>query len=467
MSNPIVDRCDYRPGDPFESGFTVCKVLGEGSFGVVYLIKDSYGQQYALKVLRLWEVMAEMREPLETRFKREYDVGRLGSPNLVHALQYGKVKGNPYIVMEFCDGGDLTQLLGKAGDRFATICRNILEGLRALHSHDIVHRDLKPENVLFKGGIAALTDFGIAGDSKHRLTHRNILGRPDQIFGTYAYMPPEQAERRRGGVTVQPTTDIYSFGVVAFQLLTGQLPFGKLEEPADLVEYQRRSKEHIWNHSLLQSIPGGQQWYQLFDGTLQPDPKNRLQNVDAVLRLMPNQSAYSLYDNTPLYGQSGNGPSIPPVQPVRPVQPVQPVQQVTPDQPVQPVGPAITRQGAHQAKLATLHILSGEEKGRTISLSQMAQAAQGRLTVGRSNDNHSVLRSPDCYVSRRHCTIQCEENGQVWMLRDGQWDYATNSWHPSANGTQVNCKPVTPNGFYLSNGDRLRIGDVELLFELK
>ena len=461
MSNPIVDRCDYRPGDPFENAFTVCKVLGEGSFGVVYLIKDSYGQQYALKVLRLWEVMAEMREPLETRFKREYDVGRLGSPNLVHALQYGKVKGNPYIVMEFCDGGDLTPYLGKSGDRFATICRNILEGLRALHSHDIVHRDLKPENVLFKGGIAALTDFGIAGDSKHRLTHRNILGRPDQIFGTYAYMPPEQAERRRGGVTVQPTTDIYSFGVVAFQLLTGQLPFGKLEEPADLVEYQRRSKEHIWNHSLLQTIPGGQQWYQLFDGTLQPDPKNRLQNVDEVMRLIPNPSAYS---QTPFYGQPGNGSSVPPVAPVQPIPPVPPVR------PVQSEQPAITRPGSQQAQLAKpaiLHVLGGEEKGRTIPLSQMALTTQGRLTVGRSNDNHIVLRSPDCYVSRHHCTFQCEDGGQTWMLRDGQWDGATNSWHPSANGTQVNGHAVTPNGFYLSNGDRLRIGDVELLFELK
>ena len=128
MISTLVDRCDYRPGDRFENQYTICKVLGEGSFGVVYLIKDDYGQQFALKVLRLWEVMAEMRPPLETRFKREFDVGQTQSANLVHTLQYGHVKGNPYIVMEFCDGGDLTPLLGKVGNRFVPICCDILNG---------------------------------------------------------------------------------------------------------------------------------------------------------------------------------------------------------------------------------------------------------------------------------------------------------------------------------------------------
>ncbi len=73
-----------------------------------------------------------------------------------------------------------------------------------------------------------LTDFGIAGDRNKRMTERNIFGKPNQIFGTYAYMPPEQVNRIQGEATVLPTTDIFSFGVLAFQLLTGSFPFGGL-----------------------------------------------------------------------------------------------------------------------------------------------------------------------------------------------------------------------------------------------
>lgn len=107
------------------------------------------------------------------------------------------------------------------------IAHQVLYGLRALHQCGKVHRDLKPENVLLnKSGTAVLTDFGISGDRNKRMTERNILGKPRQIFGTYAYMPPEQVKRNRGDATVLPTTDIFSFGVMMYQLLTGgNLPF--------------------------------------------------------------------------------------------------------------------------------------------------------------------------------------------------------------------------------------------------
>jgi serine/threonine protein kinase len=131
---------------------------------------------------------------------------------------------------------------------------------------------------LFKqNGKAALTDFGISGDRTHRMTQRNIFGKPNQIFGTYAYMPPEQVTRARGGATVLPTTDIFSFGVLVFQLLTGQLPFGTLESHNDLAEYQKRGKDGIWNRGLLQNVPNGQQWTRMIEGCLTPDFKERLQ----------------------------------------------------------------------------------------------------------------------------------------------------------------------------------------------
>ena len=216
----VIDRCDFKPGDVVDNRYTVRKTLGEGSFGVVYLVEDYRGGKYALKLLRLWEVPAEIRQPLMERFEMEFNTGQIDCDNLVHSLAYGVVGGNPFIIMEFCPGGDLEPLLGKPDSNTPRICQDILIGLNALHDRGKVHRDLKPENVLFKqNGKAALTDFGIAGDRTHRMTQRNIFGKPNQIFGTYAYMPPEQAMRARGGATVLPTTDIFSFGVLVFQLL--------------------------------------------------------------------------------------------------------------------------------------------------------------------------------------------------------------------------------------------------------
>ena len=104
----------------------------------------------------------------------------------MRSLDYGTVGGNPYIVMEYCSGGDLTPYLGSGSSKIPLICQQILIGLHALHTRGKVHRDLKPENVLFKSnGIAALTDFGIAGDRNKRMTERNIFGKPNQIFGTW------------------------------------------------------------------------------------------------------------------------------------------------------------------------------------------------------------------------------------------------------------------------------------------
>ena len=107
------------------------------------------------------------------------------------------------------------------------------------------------------------------------------------MFGTYAYMPPEQVDRMRGGATVKFTTDIFSFGVLAYQLLTGYLPFGQLESHNDLAKYQYNGKRGLWNREALSHLPDGQQWERVIEGCLVPNYKNRLQNVDEVMRLVP------------------------------------------------------------------------------------------------------------------------------------------------------------------------------------
>jgi serine/threonine protein kinase len=423
----VVDRCDFQPGESVNGWYTVKKTLGEGSFGVVYLVQDRSGSQFALKLLRLWEVPSEIRQPLIDRFEMEFKTGQIASENLVQSLDYGKVGGNPFIVMEFCPGGDLERLLGKAGYRAPRICQEVLSGLKALHANGKVHRDLKPENVLFKeSGVAALTDFGIAGDRTHRMTQVNFFGKPNQIFGTYPYMPPEQVSRARGGATVKFTTDIFSFGVMAYQLLTGELPFGPLESHNELAKYQSNGKKGIWNKELLLRLPEGQQWMRAIEACLVPNYKDRVQTVDEVMDMIP---------------RSRTGV-------VRP----------------QPVAAYSQQPQQQQVRGYRLQVMQGEEHGKIYDLSAMMKMGLKRFTIGRQKDNDVFVKSDfSDYLSRHHCTIE-PDTGQ-WRVMDGQWNAEMRAWVESTNGTFVNSWPVSKNGFYLKPGDIIAMGDVTLRFE--
>jgi pSer/pThr/pTyr-binding forkhead associated (FHA) protein len=111
-----------------------------------------------------------------------------------------------------------------------------------------------------------------------------------------------------------------------------------------------------------------------------------------------------------------------------------------------------------------LRILQGEEYGKTYNLSQMADAGRRILTVGRQAGNAITVKSDfSDFMSRFHCTI--ERDGGHWVIRDGQWRKELRQWVNSTNGTYVNAKPVTQNGFYLKTGDIIAIGDVTMRFE--
>lgn len=418
----MVDRCDYKIGECIDNRYTVSKVLGEGSFGKVYRVKDYEGHDYALKLLRLWEVPPEIRKPLMARFEMEFRTGQIDCEYLVRSLDYGVVGGNPYIVMEFCPGGDLVPCLGKYSDKNPQICQQILLGLHALHIHGKVHRDLKPENVLFKSnGVAALTDFGISGDRNKRMTERNIFGKPNQIFGTYAYMPPEQVNRARGEATVLPTTDIFSFGVLAFQLLTGSLPFGELTNHNELAMYQKRGKNGNWDVRKLSQIPHGERWNVLFSGCLHPDFKHRFQSVKEVLKYLP---------------------QVKPVLVEREYQPLQIVQGFC------------------------VRVMQGEEYGKVYLLSDLVNKGTRLFTIGRERDNVlTILEKQSAYVSRHHCTMETDASGNKWIIRDGQWRREEQVWQNSSNGTYVNSIQVDQRGCSLKIGDIISVGDVKMRFE--
>lgn len=419
----------FEIGQRIDNRYTVVKCLGEGAFGIVFKVTDPSGAVHALKVLKLWEVHPEIRQKLADRFEMEYQTGRIDSPYLVHSVGHGFVGGNPYILMEFCPNGDLTG--APKNTDWNLVGQQVLMGLKALHSCGKVHRDLKPENVLVKeNGAVALTDFGISGDRNKRMTERNLLGRPQQIFGTYAYMPPEQVSPHRDA-TVLPTTDIFSFGVMMYQLLTGALPFGTLNDENELVLYLKAGKEGRWNRSTLTTSRYGTMYMPVIEGCLQPDFHKRLQSVDEVLALLPPPSGNHAFDRH----QSADNLVIPAV-----------------------------------ISGYLLRIMQGDEYGKTYDLTAMGRKTGGIVTMGRSDisvrNTIPIVEEGSSYISRRHCTFECEQASNQWFIRDGQWDKnAANGWKTSMNGTFVNAKEVTPSGYFVQPGDIISVGDTKLRVE--
>jgi serine/threonine protein kinase len=433
----IPERCDFQPGDMVDSRYVVDKVLGEGSFGVVYKVREHSGKTWALKLLRLWDVPSTIRQPLMSRFEMEYKTSCISSRNLVHSVDAGVFKGNPYIVMEFCEGGDLSKFVGNPQTPLVRIARDVLNGLHDLHINGKVHRDLKPENVLFKSdGTAVLTDFGISGDRNKRMTERNIFGKPTQIFGTYAYMPPEQVNRARGNSTVLPTTDLFSFGVMMYQLITGELPFGKLEGQNDLVRYQMRGKAGDWDKMRLLSTPGGRDWSNLISRCLVPNLKERISSAREAAELLP-------FDNGSVQNTASRCSMV------------------------APAAASVKESPAHSPK-TVLKVMQGKEFGREYDLDGILKSTGKRLvTVGRGGDNSVVIVDFDeSYVSRKHCTME-NAGGTYWQIRDGQWDPDMAMWNNSTNGTYVDSCTVLQNGRLLKNGDIITIGDVKLKFEIR
>ncbi len=210
---------DIAPGTVIDDRYEILERLGSGGMADVYCAQDrQLGRKVALKLL--YRRFAEDAEFVE-RFRREASAAAgLQHPNVVGVYDRGEWDGTYYIAMEYLDGRSLKQLVQQeaplAAEPAIDIVVQILKAARFAHRRGVIHRDLKPHNVIVDAhGRAKVTDFGIARAGASDMTETG------SIMGTAQYLSPEQAQGR----PVSATSDIYSIGIILYELLTGRVPF--------------------------------------------------------------------------------------------------------------------------------------------------------------------------------------------------------------------------------------------------
>jgi serine/threonine-protein kinase len=225
-----LDQARFLPGTLLAGRYRIVGLLGKGGMGEVYRADDlKLGQPVALKFLPA--AIGDDRERLG-RFLNEVKIARqVSHPNVCRVHDVGETEGHHYLSMEYVDGEDLSTLLKRIGrlpgDKALQIARQLCAGLAAAHEQGVLHRDLKPANVMLDGrGRAKLTDFGLAGLAE------GIEG-AEVRAGTPKYMAPEQLSGE--GVSVR--SDIYSLGLVLYELFTGKRAF-EAKSAAELAQRQ-------------------------------------------------------------------------------------------------------------------------------------------------------------------------------------------------------------------------------------
>jgi non-specific serine/threonine protein kinase/serine/threonine-protein kinase len=217
------------PDHPRQIGpYRILRVLGEGGIGLVYLAEQSepVRRRVALKVIK---VGMDTRQVVARFDSERQALAVMDHPNIAHVLDAGATEGRPYFVMEYVHGVAITDYCDNerlSTDERVRLFLEVCAAVQHAHQKGVVHRDLKPSNVMvgMESGEprVKVIDFGIAKAMGQGLTDLTLVTRVGQILGTPAYMSPEQAQM--SGVDVDTRSDIYSLGVVLYELLAGTLP---------------------------------------------------------------------------------------------------------------------------------------------------------------------------------------------------------------------------------------------------
>ena len=252
--------------------YEIVRVLGHGATGTVYLGIAQDGARRALKVL---PTTLQDDSSIFARFRIETEaLQRLNHPSIVKTYEVSQESGRFFYVMEYLPGGTLAEMIKKIGalplHEALDIAVSLCSALEHAHTGGVIHRDVKPANVLFdENGRAKLLDFGIA-----KLAQTQGVTATHQVMGTVEYMSPEQAS----GAEIDARSDIYSLGIVLYEMLTGRVPFKAQSVAAVLKSHQYAMPEapRAWNSSIPPWLN------QLILDMIEKEPNHRPQNAASV-----------------------------------------------------------------------------------------------------------------------------------------------------------------------------------------
>lgn len=256
----------FRHGDRPLDGMTVQRAVGRGGFGEVYYALSDAGKQLALKYLR---------DNPDVELRGIAHVMNLKSPHLITIYDVRtSIEGDPFVIMEYVSGPSLRDVMsaepeGFSAEKAAFFLNGIAQGLSYLHERGIVHRDLKPGNIFYDDGYVKIGDYGL---SKH-ISVSQHSGNTVSV-GTVHYMAPEI-----GSGSYTKAIDIYSLGIILYEMLTGRLPFNG----SSMGEILMR---HLNDNPDLRGLPEG--FAPIISKALAKDPKERYENVDAMVDAVVN-----------------------------------------------------------------------------------------------------------------------------------------------------------------------------------
>jgi serine/threonine protein kinase len=276
---------------------------------------------------------------------------------------------------------------------------------------------------LFKGDTVLLTDFGISANLKNRVTQKNIQEHPLKIFATLSYSPPEQSQADIAFKLTGPTNDVFSFGVVFYEMITkGKLPFGDIYDFNSDSEIVERNKIlGNWKMETLKDYTDNDVWIDVIDKCLKPDPSLRFQSVNSIIHELES----SITTN------------------------------------------------CKKSSTWTLIVNDGPDAGMEYNLTNLSRNLNKRiLTFGRNDGSNqyvndiSILEDFSNFLSLRHGTLECvNRQDQVsWYIRDGQWynKPGQRGWIRSKNGIKVNNVRIDELGLEIHDGDQIQIGNISL-----
>jgi serine/threonine-protein kinase len=325
-------KVDPLVGNLINGKYKIRSLVAAGGMGKIYEAEQvALGRSVALKVLHTKaEADAEDDPQFKKRFLREASIlARLQHPNIVTVFDYGAIEGGEieryFISMEFCAGETLAR---RIVDRVSLtiketvqVSRQIARGLTEAHAHGVIHRDLKPSNVMLLKGrdgdeLVKIVDFGIVKIVGDDSQEKEDLTQEGSFIGSPKYMAPEQITR---GGKIDARTDIYSFGVILYQCLTGTVPFDGASSIQTLMAHLNQTPQPLRERAPGAEIP---EWLdQLVMGCMEKDPAKRPQSMDTVAKTLAEAEAaltssrifaeMSMRSSSPSVGGLASGEGIP------------------------------------------------------------------------------------------------------------------------------------------------------------